>query len=376
MAGAPSPLAEGVAGRGTLGRLRRPFAGAVTLSAGVLIGFGCATSTFASKVRTEEGVSRVVEGTALNGRLWLRTKSRERNALGGSLISIALAGQPIVHVEAGVLDIDSASGKLLVMRRRSPDAKTVVVSEVRSSGLSDVVPLALPRAEAPVALASRGSTIAVLTDRSLLTLAAGETRWEVKKLDAPIRRGIEASVAWVGRSLYVGTNKGEWGGGLQMVDTDSGMVQEVERSDGDAPCAGPLNRRCSPVTGVIREPASQCILASVGLVHLSLSRGRILRVCGGHVTVVFEVQTSAGESVGNTEAFFGLAVANEGFWAIGNTSVLHFGLEGLRRYPLPAFERLDVGVRWSSTIPGVAVVMTDVNWSVSTSGPTGLVVAL
>jgi len=114
-----------------------------------------------------------------------------------------------------------------------------------------------------------------------------------------------------GNSIYVGFDVGEWGGGLQQVDLNAGVVTNIERRDTKNPCDGPLNRECDPVTGVIPDPQNrECVLASVGLVHLGISNGRILRVCGSQVTLVSEILLPGGKrddsklgNWGRTEAF-------------------------------------------------------------------------
>jgi hypothetical protein len=133
-----------------------------------------------------------------------------------------------------------------------------------------------------------------------------------------------------------------------------------------------------PVTGVIPDPVERrCVLVSIGLVHLVLSRGRILHVCGDQVAVRFE-KPAVVELLGiqdRTEAFFGLSVVRGGYWAITEHALYRFGDDTPREYPLPRLE-FEAGVWLSRALPGVVVVGMGVNWVVSTSGPTPLVVAL
>ena len=78
-----------------------------------------------------------------------------------------------------------------------------------------------------------------------------------------------------------------------------------------------------------------------------------------------------------TEAFYGLAAADDGFWAIAPGTLYHFTDEGktAEKYSLPKL-KLVSGVWMSQELPGVVVVRTDVNWAVSVSGYTPLVIAL
>lgn len=169
-----------------------------------------------------------------------------------------------------------------------------------------------------------------------------------------------------GHVLYVGFNAGEWGGRLQRVDLTTGAVHAI--------ALGPAD----PVTGVIHDPVDRrCVLVSIGLVHLVLSRGRILRVCGDQVAVRFEkpAVVELQGTQGRTEAIFGLAAVRGGYWAITGHALYRFGDDTLREYPLPRLGYA-AGVWLSRELTGVVVVGTGVNWGVSTSGPTPLVVAL
>jgi hypothetical protein len=180
----------------------------------------------------------------------------------------------------------------------------------------------------------------------------------------------------------VGFNTGEWGGGLQRVDLRTGVVSNVERRDTKELCAGPLNSACDPVTGVLPDPQNKdCILAAVGLVHM-LEHGRILRVCGQEVSLVFEksykVDGFKGDKWEMTEAFFGLVpAADGGFWGITSEALYHFGGDGTTKqeYALPELKPVS-GIYLSRELPGVVVVRTDANWAVSVSGYTPLLIPL
>jgi hypothetical protein len=181
----------------------------------------------------------------------------------------------------------------------------------------------------------------------------------------------------------VGFNTGEWGGGLQRVDLRTGVISDVERRDTKELCAGPLNSACDPVTGVIPDPQNKnCILAAVGLVHMLFSHGRILRVCGNDVSLVFEksykVDGFEGKKWEMSEAFFGLAPTVDGrFWGITSEALYHFEADGTKKqeYALPELKPVS-GIYLSRELPGVVVVRTDANWAVSVSGYTPLLIPL
>jgi len=109
-----------------------------------------------------------------------------------------------------------------------------------------------------------------------------------------------------------------------------------------------------------------------------MSEGRILRVCGEKVTLVSEnpVSGPTDDKWKMTESIYGLAPAtNGGFWAITYRALFRFGADGSREkeYPLPKLKSVS-GVYLSRDIPGAIVVRTDVNWAVSTSGYTPLII--
>jgi hypothetical protein len=114
---------------------------------------------------------------------------------------------------------------------------------------------------------------------------------------------------------------------------------------------------------------------------MSTSRGRILRVCGESVVVVFEkpvkVNMWGGQEVTMTEAFYGLAPSGvSGFWAITWRALYHFTADGPQEYALPKLFTPVSGIYLSRELPGAIVVKTDVNRAVSTSGYTPLVIPL
>jgi hypothetical protein len=103
-------------------------------------------------------------------------------------------------------------------------------------------------------------------------------------------------------------------------------------------------------------------------------------VCGEQVSVLFENSENYevnGRKLQDTEAFYGLAAADGGFWAIAPGTLYRFGDDGKNtgKYSLPTLKPAS-GVWMSRELPGVVVVRTDVNWAVSVSGYTPLVIAL
>lgn len=288
-----------------------------------------------------------------------------------------------VHFEGGVVDIAKSDHDLWILRQRDEDGR-FVVAEWRGDHFQDLTEFERSPHDAPLALMSSAGSPTVLSGQTVRYLANDKT-WRVVQLKGKLRSGVAVSAAspQEAESIYVGFNVGEWGGGLQRVDLKTGAVADIERRDTKDLCAGPLNRECDPVTGVIPDPQNKaCVLASVGLVHLFQSNGRILRVCGADVALVSEIlipgDRGNGSKWGRTEAFYGLAASAEGrFWAITDRALYRFDAAGTKEkeYPLPKLESVS-GIHLSRALPGVIVLQTDLNWAVSTSGYTPLLVPL
>jgi hypothetical protein len=305
-----------------------------------------------------------------------------RDASGG-LVSFGITDNTrLVHFDGGVLDIAKSDHDLWVLRR---DTEGRFVVEVwRGNRFDHLAEIQLTVQDAPVALMGSAGLPAVLSEKAVHYLANDNT-WRVVELKGKLRSGVQVSAASLqgGSSIYVGFDVGEWGGGLQRVDLKTGAVTDIERRDTKNACDGPLNRECDPVTGVIPDPQSKdCVLTSIGLVHLGMSNGRMLRVCGSQVTQVSEIllpdRENGTNKWGRTEAFYGIAPSLEGgFWGITYRSLHQFDAAGKqeREYALPNLESVS-GIRLSRALPGVIVLQTDVNWAVSTSGYTPLVVPL
>jgi len=329
---------------------------------------------------------RIAKGIAFDGRLWiLGTMPTPRDASGG-LVSFGISDyKRTVHFEGGVLDLAKSDHELWILRKGTENHR-FVVSMWRGNRFEDLSEFQLSAQDAPLALLRSADSPAVLSEGTVHYPAKDKT-WHVVQLKGKLRSGVQVSVAspQEGERIYVGFNVGEWGGGLQQVDLRTGAVTDVERRDTKDLCGGPLNRDCDPVTGVIPDPQNkECVLASVGLVHMGHSNGRILRVCDSRVTLLSEILIPGDKDKGNddkwgrTEAFYGLAPsADDGFWGITYRALYLFDAAGNKKqeYTLPKLESVS-GIRLSKALPQVIVLQTDVNWAVSTSGYTPLVVPL
>lgn len=175
--------------------------------------------------------------------------------------------------------------------------------------------------------------------------------------------------------IYSGLNNGEWGGGLQQIEITSGKVKTIEKIEKSKICGYPLDKGCDPVTDVIRDPEnSSCVIAAIGLSHM-LEHGRLLRVCGSEVSVIFSKTYNlkfGDRDIEQTEAFFDLIGGNQSYFAVTQKGVYQFPIgEKEKFFQLPKLKEM-AGVWLSDEIPNVVVVSTDINWAASLSGYTPL----
>lgn len=94
-------------------------------------------------------------------------------------------------------------------------------------------------------------------------------------------------------SLYVGYNRGEWGGGLRRVDLPGGQISFVSGEAG-SPCEGIPGPACEPVVGLFPDRRTEgCVIVGTGISHLRISRGAVYRVCGSAIEPVYSTPTPA-----------------------------------------------------------------------------------
>lgn len=327
---------------------------------------------------------RISKGIVFGGRLWiLGTMPTPGNSSGGLVSFTVTDNSREVHFKDGVLDMAESDGELWILRA-GPSKHQFAIATWRGNRFEEVGEFQLAPKDSPLALLESAGAPAVLSQSSVRYLGDDKT-WRVVDLKGKLRSGVKVSVISprAGGAIYAGFDVGEWGGGIQQVDLNSGLVTDIERRDTKDLCDGPLNRECDPVTGLIPDPQNNsCVLASIGLVHLFTSHGRIVRVCGSQVALVAEVLVPGDKSDKikwkRTEAFYGLAPSPDGgFWAIAYRALYHFHSDGSqdKKYELPKFEAVS-GIPLSRALPGVIVLQTDVNWAVSTSGYTPIIVPL
>jgi hypothetical protein len=119
---------------------------------------------------------------------------------------------------------------------------------------------------------SRDATT-LLTSRRLVGSSGGKQS-EVKLASDVTAMGV-ASVTVAAEQVFVGINKGEWGGGLRRIDRRTGGVTAIEHNESGSLCGGPLNGGCDrcDIGNVDGKPG--CFAAAI---DRSLDYGRIVQV--------------------------------------------------------------------------------------------------
>ena len=319
---------------------------------------------------------RIVEGVHFADEIWLRGVD--------ALISLNLAtGVQKVHFAKGVIDVEKAGEELWVLRSVSPDRAELTVSVLKQDEFEDLSTFPVSEKQAMIALFNYRGGPAVLSQWSVIVFDEMMYRWRTTLLKAELDRGVQISVASPrnGGSVYIGYNMGEFGGGVQALDVEIGAVTDVTHPESEYIVFGGKSRqnRFSTITSLLPHPEEyDCILASTGLVHF-LSWGGIWKICGSAVSLTYEKRTEQkfrNLTLELIEPFFGLIeAADSGYWALSASAVYHFEGRQSEKYDLEDC-RLVAGVCVSDAIPGMLVVKTDINNSVSLSGYTPLIVPL
>ncbi len=220
--------------------------------------------------------------------------------------------------------------------------------------------------------------VTVVTPNRVFLIRDGRTK--AVMLSRPLPGALASSLHVEGDRLFVGLNRGEFGGGLLRVDLRTGRVAAVDRKANEL-CGGPLNSDCDPVHGVAAEPWKPgCVVAAIGLVHM-MSHGRLVEICGDDVRTLLSRPYKTGTSGGRigrddfvTVAFFGVARSGAELLAAGVDGLYRVSAQGAEREPLPAFKDVG-GIKVSFEAPGVVLVLTEVNARKSLSGSVPLVVS-
>ena len=304
----------------------------------------------------------------------------------GALVSLNLTdGSRHVYFEKGVFDITQVGDSLWALRRSSSKKHQSLISAWKNGAFEDSEAFTSSDKDQPYAFWNRSGTTTVLSRQSI-RVSSGHSAWRIVRVKSKLYGGAPGAVASPadGSGIYVGSDNGEWGGGLQRIDMSTGVVTNIERRDTKELCAGPLNRDCDPVPSLIPDPLNRhCILAAVARNHM-ITAGGVLRVCGERVDVAFsKAETMPGfrknETVEMTAAFYGLTPAADGsFWAVASSPALyHFRSDGTaeQKYELPELKPFS-GIYLSRNIRGVIVLRTDLVSDAETSSESTVVIPL
>lgn len=302
----------------------------------------------------------VIEGVADVDYLWLRGAS-------GRLVRFDRRTGERMILGEGVIDLLPTNANLWALSKdqRSQD---LTVTDLRSaSPLID--PFYVQGEPIGLFLVER-SLPGVLTTRAFAILEGDD--WVSQTLPSTLDdAGIVTSST--DGTIYVGLNRGEWGGGLRRIDP-SGTISFVT-TRGEDICGGLLNPNCDPVVGLFRDPDHDgCVLVGTGLAHMILSKGTVWRVCDGQISPLFSALKP--EVPGyihipeNTWAFSSLTQTNDGWIAVSQRRYFqaHGDSSVAEEHVIPQLSDWS-GIRISAEDPSVLFVMRDCCWGLA-SNPT------
>lgn len=309
-------------------------------------------------VETERESDRFIKRAAwASGRLWLLTDR-------GTLSSVAPGessrrAEPITGPAADIC-VSGAAPVLL-----GADGQ---LSRLDGGSWRAIQRLALD-GESVRAISCTKGRMLVVTQRHLALIENGRQRYATlsKPLTGPIVRTASYDT---GSTLLLGLDEGEWGGGLERIDTVTGEVSEVPGLGG-------------PINGVGPEPGrTGCLVATIGLVHFFPS-GQISEVCGDKVRRLYykpyTMETSwradPPKLPFQTVPFYTLTQSGSGLWVAGGDGLYAIGADRPIAFrKMPSFEQID-GVDISFAVPGLVLVRTDIDAHVSLGGGAPLLVA-
>jgi hypothetical protein len=272
---------------------------------------------------------RAIEAIGCGGLSWIRTRSGEL----GTVDQLGHVGRMPV---SSVKDVHRSShGELLILRGRSGDnesSSSVTVARYDGTGFIDLPAITLADDEVPLGIVDDDGVPVVITDARLLVLQ--ETR-SIRRLNPPLgeevrRGGAMAAVPTRGGTVYVGLNRGEFGGGVQAIEMSSGRVSQVRLESTASDGTTRSEAVADTVTAMVADPsAGDCVVVSAGLEHLGGSWGRVSRICAASMRVVLQREIGPW-----TMPFYGLAADDSGVWAVSTDHVFRIGLPGPVQEPL------------------------------------------
>lgn len=342
-----------------------------------------AAGFLASPALAQTPTAQPVEGVAVGRELLIR------DADGGIAAIDPAAGTRRQIAASGAVGLtrDGARAWLLIYPDGPPSPNKPASTRLRLTSYANgrIAPIAM---EIPLKPGQVAVGMVVVNGRRLIVTNTGVN--DVDAVKAPFTAymgnaevdGSALAATKDGQSIYVGANRGEWGGGLVRIDVATGKVTSIERIDDPKEiCGYPLDTDCDPVTAIDADPdRPDCVYAGVGLQHM-FSHGHVLRVCGGGIEVVFEKSVELPPPppdkirVGGTgtQAVYGLAVSDQDLLIL-TPEALHRLHEG--RIETLAMPDLDqrAGLDFTDKLPGLYVLATGANRRHAVSGRTPLLI--
>jgi len=310
-----------------------------------------------------------------DGRLWVLSDS-------GDLSSISEGSD--VRGEGNLpepaLDLCLRDGYPAVITCKSDDCMNWVLRR-RVNGKWSIEATVQTEHDDLVALSCAAKEVTLLTTSRLIDI--GRSKQSAVVLSEKLYAGWVTSVVVTADQVFVGINRGEWGGGLRRIERHSGKVTDIERNATWDLCSGPLNTACDPVNGIAPEPwKPDCVAVAVGLVHFE-PHGRIVEVCGDRVQRLYykpygeeasRHSEKAADEPSQTVAFFGLTREGDALLAAGIDGIYRIEASGTEySAPLPSFTNIG-GIQVSFDVPHLVVVLTSVNQRRSVSGSVPILV--
>lgn len=210
---------------------------------------------------------------------------------------------------------------------------------------------------------------AVLARRALVTPT--EEGWKRWRLAATLGPGGRIATP-DGRSVFVGYNLGEWGGGLRRIEVSTGAVAFVMEA-GDDLCGGRINPACDPVVGVFADrDQPDCVIVGAGISHMGLSRGDVYRVCGATITSLFSTPAPREPDMWMMSPqpwpLHGLFETSDGWVGVSRDRYFRSRGGAVEEHPMPAFKDW-AGLKLSDEQEGVLFLVSACCWG-STANPT------
>jgi hypothetical protein len=286
----------------------------------------------------------------IDGRLWLLDEQ-------GTLFSLTETDDA-ARTEAlsdRILDVCQHDGSLWALTGSPPESQ--VTLHRRLSGAWQAIRTVESGKDNLGGLSCSPDSILAIGSNHAVELLADEST------SVTFKKGLWPAVAYrLKDQLYIGEDKGEWGGGLHRVDLRDGSVTTLGEVK-DTPCEGLLNPHCEVITGIVEMPGQpDCLAVASGLMHLSGS-GRLYRVCHDDVRILYEKRYRRSDhpdpDAYDTIPFLNLFRQGDVLFASGSDGVYVVSADGAAQQKSVTGFRNIRPFKVSFAVPGIVVVRTD-----------------